>query len=113
MYQGTQLVITCTVTVDSAVDTGFDVNLTWSSNRSEIMTGPYVTTTDTSDSGHNFTSTVTISPVDTTDSANYTCTASVAATATGSDLIISSMKSSNTMIIQVKGECHDFNGAQQ
>ena len=107
VYQGTELVITCTVTVDSAVDTGFDVNVTWNSAPLEAMNGPYVTiTTETSGSGHEhmFTSTVTISPVDTTDSATYTCTASVTPTTTESDFIIPSMESSDTVEITVEGE---------
>ena len=104
VFQGTELVITCTVTVDSAVDTGFDVIMTWNSAPLEAMNGSYVTITDTSGSGHEYSSTVTISPVDTTDSATYTCTASVTPTTTESDFIIPSMESSDTVEITVEGE---------
>ena len=104
VYQGTELVITCTVKVDSAVDTGFDVIMTWNSAPLEAMNGPYVTITDTSGSGHEYSSRVTISRVDTTDSATYTCTASVTATDTGSDFIISSMGSNDTVNIVVEGK---------
>ena len=102
MYQGTELVITCIVTVDSAVDTGFDVIITWNSEPSEAMDGPYVTITGTSGSGHEYSGTVTISPVNTTDSATYTCTASV--TTTESDSITSSTESSDTVDITVEGK---------
>ena len=84
VFQGTELVITCTVTVDSAVDTGFDVIMTWNSAPLEAMNGPYVTISNTSGSGHEYSSTVTISPVDTTDSATYTCIARVTPTTTQS-----------------------------
>ena len=102
MYQGTQLVITCTVTVVSAVDTGFRVNLEWSSAPPEAMNGTYVNVTDISGSEYEDSSTVTISPVDTTDSATYTCTASVAAA--DSDSVTSSTESSDTVDIAVESE---------
>ena len=104
VYQGTELVITCTVTLDSAVDTGFDVIMTWNSDPLEAMNGPYVTISNTSGSGHEYSSTVTISPVNTTDSATYTCTASVTPTTTESDFIIPSMESSDTANIVVEGK---------
>ena len=103
MYQGTELVITCTATVDSAVDTGFDVIITWRSEPVEVMNGTYVTISGTSGSGHVYNSTVTISPVNTTHSANYTCTASVIPTEGGDD-IISSTNSSDTVEITVEGK---------
>ena len=103
MYQGTELVITCTATVDSAVNTEFGVIITWSSEPAQVMNGTYVTISGTSGSGHVYNSTVTISPVNTTDSANYTCTASVIPTE-GGDGIISSTNSSDTMDITVAGE---------
>ena len=104
VYQGTELVITCTVTVDSAVDTGFDVIMTWNSVPQATMNGPYVTITDTSGSGHEYSSTVTITPVNTTDSAYYTCTASVTVTVTESDFIVSSMGGNDTVTITVQGK---------
>ena len=91
------------------MDTGFDVIMTWNSSPLEAMNGPYVTITDTSGSGHEYSSTVTISPVDTTDSATYTCTASVTPTTTEGDFIIPSMESSDTVNITVEGkECLMF-----
>ena len=47
VYQGTELVITCTVIVDPAVNTEFDVVMTWSSDPPDPMDGPYVTITGT------------------------------------------------------------------
>ena len=68
------------------------------------MNGLYVTITNTSGSGDTFTSTVTISPVNTTDTASYTCTARVNPTAIDSDFIISSMESVDTVNVTVESE---------
>ena len=101
VYQGTELVITCNATVDSAVDTEFDVTIEWSRDPAEVMDGSYLTISGTIGSGHEYTSTVTISPVNTTDSATYTCTASI--TTPDTDYIIPSNDSEE---ITVKGESH-------
>ena len=101
VYQGTELVITCTVTKDSAVDTEYDINMTWRSDPADVRNGTYVNISDTSDMGLTYASTVTIRPVNTTDSANYTCTATVITT--DSDNIVSSTESSSTLNIEVNG----------
>ena len=101
VYQGTELIITCTATVDSAVNTRINVNMMWSSEPAKIMNGQYITISDTSSSGLEYTSTVTIRPVNTTDSGSYTCTVSVNPTNPHTDNIItSSMKKKD---ITVKG----------
>ena len=104
VYQGTELVITCNVTVDSAVDTEFNVSIEWSSYPAEVMDGSYLTISDTSGSDHEYTSTVTISPVNTTDSDIYTCTTSI--TTTDTDYIIPSNEASDSEDITVKGESY-------
>ena len=103
VYQGTELVITCTATVDNAVNTRINVNMMWSSEPAEIMTIQYITINDTSSSGLEYTSTVTIRPVNTTDSGSYTCTVSVSPTIPHTDNIISSMTKENMIDIRVKG----------
>ena len=109
VYQGTELVISCTVVVDPAVDTEFDVNITWSSDPPDPMDGPYVSITDTSGSGREFTSAVIFCPVNTTDSASYTCTASVTPTASDTDYVTSSMEGRDTVDIRVEGESIVYN----
>ena len=69
VYQGTVLVLSCTATVDSAVNTGFTVDITWTSNIPDTLNGTYVNITEMSGSGLEFSSTVEFRPVDTTDSA--------------------------------------------
>ena len=110
IYQGTELIITCTVTVDSAVNTMIDVNIIWSSlqgmdsgsGSSEIMDGQYITISDTTISDMEYISTVTIRPVNTTDSASYTCTASMNSII-DRDNIMSSNETSDTVNVMVKG----------
>ena len=102
VYQGTELVITCTTTVDNAVNTRINVNMIWKSEP-EIMTGQYITISDTSSSGLEYTSTVTIRPVNTTDSGSYTSTVSVSPTSPHTDNIItSSMKKKYTVDVTVR-----------
>ena len=103
VYQGTELVITCTATVDNAVNTRINVNMMWSSKPAKIMNGQYITINDTSSSGLEYTSTVTIRPVNTTDSGSYTCTVSVSPTIPHTDNITSSMTKENMIDIRVKG----------
>ena len=104
VYQGTELVITCNVTVNSAVDTEFNVTIEWSSDPAEVMNGSYLTISGTSGSGHEYNSTVTISPVNTTDSATYTCTTSI--TTPDTDYIIPSDVANDSEDITVEGESH-------
>ena len=85
-YQGTTLTLTCTATMDTAVNTEFDVSITWSSTNTAALSGQFTTASGRMGSGHQFTHTVTFSPVNTTDSGGYTCKAT--ATPTDSDLAI-------------------------
>ena len=110
IYQGTELIITCTVTVDSAVNTMINVNIIWStlqdmdsgSGSEEPMDGQYIKISDTTISDMEYISTVTIRPVDTTDSDFYTCTASINSL-DDNDNIISSIEASDTVNVTVKG----------
>ena len=76
----------------------------WSSKPAKIMIGQYITINDTSSSGLEYTSTVTIRPVNTTDSGSYTCTVSVNPTSPHTDNIITSSVNEEHMIdITVEG----------
>ena len=110
IYQGTELIITCTVAIDPAVNTMIDVIIIWSSlqdmdsgsGSEEPSDGEYITISDTTISDMGYISTVTIRPVDTTVSASYTCTASINSL-DDSDNIISSIEASDTVNVTVKG----------
>lgn len=105
VYQGTEMIIRCIASVSYAVDTEFDVIITWSTNPTEVMDRQYLTVTETNFSEIEYTSTIIISPVDTTDSATYMCTASIIPIGPDTDLdnIIPSLENSDTLIITVEG----------
>ena len=99
VYQGTELVLTCSVSVNTSVDTPFTLNISWSSVSS--LNGQYVTISNQEGSGHLYSRKITISPVNTSDSANYICSATVFPS--DSTFIIVSEKSKDEVIIEVKG----------
>ena len=102
VYQGTELVLTCSVSVNTSVNTPFTVNITWSSDSShDVLNGQYATVSNQEGSGHLYSRKVTISPVNTSDSANYIC--SVVVFPTNSTFIIASEKSKDEVSIKVKG----------
>ena len=103
VYQGTVLVLRCTATVDSAVNTGFTVDITLTSEP-DTLNGRYVSITNTSDSELEFSRVVEFRPVNTTDSATYSCTASIAPTASDSDSVLASTSNTDTVSITVEGE---------
>ena len=103
VVQGTQLIMNCSVSVSSSVDTEFSVNISWTSQPERVLSGPSVTISNSSGSGHQFHRTVTISPVDLTDSAVYTCTASVSPVL-GTAGVVASNESENSVNITVEGE---------
>ena len=102
VYQGTELVLTCSISVHSAVKTDYNININWSKNRFQFLSGQYVTILDTEGSDHEYSSTVTFRPVDTSDSALYTCTASLSPSLTGS--VIASNETTDTIVITVKSK---------
>ena len=103
VVQGTQLIMNCSVSVSSSVDTEFSVNISWTSQPERVLSGPSVTISDISSLGHQLHRTVTISPVDLTDSAVYTCTASVSPVI-GTAGVMASDESEDAVNITVEGE---------
>ena len=102
VYQGTELVLTCSVSVNTSVNTPFTVNIMWSSDSShDVLNGQYVNISNQEGSGHLYSRKVTISPLNTSDSANYICSATVFPS--DSTFIISSNTSNDEVIIEVKG----------
>ena len=95
-YRGTQLVVICSVSVDDAVNTPFNVNISWGSE--PPINGAI---SETRRSGQKFTRTVTIDLLDTSDSAVYTCTARVFPNDT--EGVIDSNETTATINITVEG----------
>ena len=102
LYQGTRLVLTCSLSVHSAVSTDYIVSITWRKNKFQVLKGHYVTISETEGSGHEYSSTVTFIPVDTSDSAIYICTASLSPSLTGS--VIASSEVTDTIYIHVQSK---------
>ena len=103
VVQGTQLIMNCSVSVSYSVDTEFIVGISWSSQPGRVLNGQFVTISEIIGSGHEFYITVTISPVDLTDSAVYTCTASVSPINSSAGVVASS-EGQDSVNITVEGE---------
>ena len=93
LYAGTGLTLTCTVTLNSNVDSGESVETSWSGPRT--IPGEQYSVTEGSD----FEQTVTISPLADLDDGTYTCTVTV----TGGSNVLQAT-ASNDIIITVMGE---------
>ena len=97
LYAGTGLTLTCTVTLNSNVDSGVSVETSWS-GRQDIPEQRY-SVTDASDSGGSYTGSFTISPLADQDDGTYTCTVIV----TGGSNVLQAT-ASDDIIITVMGE---------
>ena len=75
LYAGTSLIFTCTVTLDSNVDSNESVVTSWSGIQN-IRDQRY-SVIHASDSGDNYTGSLTISPLADQDDGTYTCTVTV------------------------------------
>ena len=102
-YRGTQLDIICFISVDASVDTLFDLSITWTKNSENVMSDPNITISRANTSRLEFKSTLTIiSPLDTSDSAFYTCTAAVFPTDT--EGVLASNDNTSSVNITVEGK---------
>ena len=102
VIQGTALVLSCSVLVHNAVNTDFTVSITWSSDPIVALNGQRATVSETKGSGQEYGSSATIRPVNTSDSANYTCTASILPNEISS--VIASNESEHTVDITVQSK---------
>ena len=93
LYAGTGLSLTCTVTLDSNVDSGETVETSWNGTRT--IPGEQYSVTEGSD----FEQMVTISPLDDQDDGTYTCTVTV----TGGSNVLQAT-ANDDIIINVMGE---------
>ena len=98
LYAGTGLTLTCTVTLDSNVDSGESVETSWNGTRA--IPGERYSVTDASGSGGSYTGSLTISPLADQDNGTYTCTVTV----TGGSNVLQATASGGIIIITVMGE---------
>ena len=78
IYTGTSLDLTCTVTINDAVDTGVIVGMEWKRNGELVIMNQNTNLTDVEVYGSAYMITLTILPVDNTvDNGHYTCESTV------------------------------------
>lgn len=100
LYNGTSLSLTCTITVNSAVDTTVNVTITWGKTRGTGIV-PITTGVKTVSFGPTFTSTATVLTLSTLDT-GFTCRAVVNPQAGG--VISSSPEGMDTQPTSVLGK---------
>ena len=76
VYTITQLILSCVIELDEAVDTEVSINQTWSGPRGQIIPDSHVTISDVTFEEENYYSDVMFSFLQSLDSGNYTCMAS-------------------------------------
>ena len=106
LYAGTGLTLTCTVSLDSSVDTNVSVSVTWTGPRP--IPGERHSVMEASGSGGTYTGSLTISPLaEGQDDGQYTCSVAVSGgssvlEATSSDSTTISVISKGIMSVQLK-----------
>ena len=97
LYAGTGFILTCTVTLNSNVNSGESVETSWSGPRA--IPGERYSVTGASGSGGSYTDSLTISPLADQDDGTYTCTVTV----TGGSNVLQAT-ASDDITITVMGE---------
>ena len=106
LYAGTGLTFTCTVSLDSSVDTDVSVSVTWTGPR--IIPGEHYLVMEASGSGGTYTGSLTISLLaEGQDDGQYTCSVTVSGgssvlEATGSDSTTIDVTGKNFVVITYK-----------
>ena len=103
LYAGTGLTLTCTVTLDSNVDSGESVQTSWSGLQ-DIPEQRY-SVTGASGSGGSYTSSITISPLADQDDGTYTCTVTVTG---GSNILQATARDNITITVIGKNNTAKF-----
>ena len=97
LHPGTVLTLTCTVRLDTNVDSGESVEMTWSGPRN--IPGERDSVMEASGSGESFTGSLTINPlVEGKDDGQYTCSVTVSG---GRHVLQSNGSSTNYVILSV------------
>ena len=93
LYAGTSLTLTCTVSLDSSVDTPADINIVWSGPRA--IPGEWYTVTGVSGSQSPYSGSLSITPLEEgRDDGEYSCTVTVG----GGSYIIPANSSISTIV---------------
>ena len=101
-YAGTNFNLTCTIELNTAVDTPVVVNSTWCGPLG-IPTGTRVVASEPTETGARYQTILMFRPLNTSDSGNYTCEVTVSPSPE-SHFIIASMAGRGTLSVTVQGE---------
>ena len=101
-YAGTNFTLTCTIELRTAVDTQVVVNSTWRGPVG-IPTGTRVVASAPTGTGARYQTILMFRPLNTSDSGNYTCEATVSPSPE-SQFISGSTAGSDTLSVTVQGE---------
>ena len=101
-YAGTNFNLTCTIELNTAVDTPVVVNSIWR-GPVVIPTGAHVVASEPTGTGARYQTILMFRPLNTSDSGNYTCEVTVSPPPE-SQFIISSTAGRGTLSVTVQGE---------
>ena len=101
-YAGTNFNLTCTIDLNTAVDTTVVVNSTWH-GPVMIPTGTRVTASEPTGTGARYQTTLMFRPLNTSDSGNYTCEATVSPSPE-SQFITASTPGRGSLFVAVEGK---------
>ena len=101
-YAGTNFNLTCTIELNTAVDTPVVINSTWR-GPVVIATGTRVVASAPTGTGARYQSILMFRPLNTSDSGNYTCEVTVSPSP-GSQFISGSTAGRGTLSVTVQGE---------
>ena len=101
-YAGTNFNLTCAIKLNTAVDTTVVINSTWH-GPVVIPTGPRVVASAPTGTGSRYQTILMFCPLNTSDSGNYTCEATVSPSPE-SQFIIASTAGRGTLSVTAQGE---------
>ena len=101
-YAGTNFNLTCTIELNTAVDTPVVVNSTWH-GPVEIPTGTRIIASEPTGTGIRYQTILMFRPLNTSDSGNYACEVTVSPSPE-SQFITASTEGSGTLFVAVQGK---------
>ena len=102
LYTGTDLTLTCNITLDLAVDFEVTVTVVWSRPGGTLPSDDRVIVSETMGSGPSYQSTLIFTPLTSNDTGDYTCEVTVV-TAETTSFIITSQHANDTGSVIVTG----------
>ena len=101
LFQGTIFSLDCTVSVHTAVKVPFTISIIWSNADATNITDEFTSMSNKRGSGHRFSRSLNFSLLDTTDTGNYTCAATVSLTNESPYILLPVPESEESIYISV------------